>query len=170
MTNNKMEYDHENTMRLIGLAQNGDQSAKEQLITENTPLIKSIVKRYIGKGVEYNDLMQIAGMGLLKAVYNFSLDYEVRFSTYAVPMIIGEIKRFIRDDGYIKVSRSIKTTSLKISRFIDDYKKQNNSEPTLNEIAEKFQLDTGEIIFIIDRAHNIGHIYIQNNSLWLYLG
>ena len=70
MTNNKMEYDHENTMRLIGLAQNGDQSAKEQLITENTPLIKSIVKRYIGKGVEYNDLMQIAGMGLLKAVYN----------------------------------------------------------------------------------------------------
>ncbi len=152
MTNNKMEYDHENTMRLIGLAQNGDQSAKEQLITENTPLIKSIVKRYIGKGVEYNDLMQIAGMGLLKAVYNFSLDYEVRFSTYAVPMIIGEIKRFIRDDGYIKVSRSIKTTSLKISRFIDDYKKQNNSEPTLNEIAEKFQLDTGEIIFIMDSS------------------
>lgn len=145
-----MEYDHENTMRLIGLAQNGDLSAKEQLITENTPLIKSIVKRYIGKGIEYNDLMQIASLGLLKAIYNFSLNFDVRFSTYAVPMIAGEIKRFIRDDGYIKVSRSIKANSIKIYRFIDDFKKEKNTEPTIEEISKHFNIDTNEIIFIMD--------------------
>jgi len=147
-----MEYDHENTMRLIKLAQEGDLVAKEKLINENTPLIKSIVKRYIGKGIEYNDLMQIASLGLLKAIYNFSQNFEVRFSTYAVPMITGEIKRFIRDDGYIKVSRSIKATSIKIYRFIDDFKKEFNTEPTLKEISEKFNIDKNEIIFIMDSA------------------
>jgi len=147
-----MEYDHENTMRLIKLAQEGDLVAKEKLINENTPLIKSIVKRYIGKGIEYNDLMQIASLGLLKAIYNFSQNFEVRFSTYAVPMITGEIKRFIRDDGYIKVSRSIKATSIKIYRFIDDFKKETNTEPTLKEISEKFNIDKNEIIFIMDSA------------------
>ena len=147
-----MEYDHETTMRLIAQAQQGDEEAKERLITENTPLIKSIVKRYVGKGVEYSDLMQIAGMGLLKAVYNFSLDYEVRFSTYAVPMIVGEIKRYIRDDGYIKVSRGVKTLSAKINRFIDEFKKTNKGEPTVNDIAKEFNIDAGEVVFVMDSA------------------
>ncbi len=145
-------YDHAATMELIKKAQNGDEEAKTLLLTQNTPLIKSIVKRYIGKSIEYNDLMQIAGMGLLKAVSNFSLDYEVRFSTYAVPMIVGEIKRFIRDDGYIKVSRSIKTLSMKISRFIDEYKHEKQTEPSLEEIAEKFECDKSEVVFVMDSA------------------
>jgi len=147
-----MEYNHENTMSLIKKAQEGDLEAKEQLVNDNTPLIKSIVKRYLGKGIEYGDLMQIASLGLLKAIYNFSLEYEVRFSTYAVPMIAGEIKRFIRDDGYIKVSRSIKSMSIKIYRFIDDYKKQHNIEPSIKEIADFFNIDQNEIIFIMDSA------------------
>ena len=147
-----MEYDHEHTMRLISLAQTGDLPAKEKLINENTPLIKSIVKRYLGKGVEYNDLMQIASLGLLKAIYNFSTNYEVRFSTYAVPMITGEIKRFIRDDGQIKVSRSIKATSIKIYRYIDQFKKETNREPSLEKISEEFNIDQNEIIFIMDSA------------------
>ena len=145
-------YDHETTMELIKKAQTGDEEAKTLLLTQNTPLIKSIVRRYLGKSIEYNDLMQIAGMGLLKAVSNFSYEYEVRFSTYAVPMIVGEIKRFIRDDGYIKVSRSIKTMSMKISRFIDEYKHEKQAEPTLDEIAEKFECDKSAEVFIMDSA------------------
>ncbi len=147
-----MEYDHETTMQLIVCAQKGEEAAKERLITENTPLIKSIVKRYVGKGVEYNDLMQIASMGLLKAIYNFSIEFDVRFSTYAVPMIIGEIKRYIRDDGYIKVSRGVKTLSSKISRFVDDFKKNNRGEPTISDIAKEFNIDAGEVVFVMDSA------------------
>lgn len=147
-----MEYDHETTMQLIVCAQKGEEAAKERLITENTPLIKSIVKRYVGKGVEYNDLMQIASMGLLKAIYNFSIEFDVRFSTYAVPMIIGEIKRYIRDDGYIKVSRGVKTLSTKISRFVDDFKKNNRGEPTISDIAKEFNIDAGEVVFVMDSA------------------
>ena len=100
--------DVKETNELISRAKSGDNAAKEKLLTENANLIKSIVRRYLGKGVEYDDLYQLAGMGLLKAINGFDQSYGVRFSTYAVPMIAGEIKRFMRDDGSIKVSRAIK--------------------------------------------------------------
>ena len=108
-------FDHDVTMELIRRAQQGDEQAKTRLIEENTPLLKSIIRRYVGKGVEYDDLFQISSVGLLKAINNFSLEYNVKFSTYAVPMVLGEVKRFLRDDGYVKVSRSVKTQANKIS-------------------------------------------------------
>ena len=92
-------------------AHNDDKQAREQLIIENSGLIWSIIQRFKGRGVETEDLFQIGCIGLIKAVDNFNMDYDVRFSTYAVPMITGEIKRFLRDDGIIKVSRSIKENS-----------------------------------------------------------
>ena len=103
---------NEETSILLEMAKNGDVSSKEKLIEENSPLIKSIVKRYKNKGVEYDDLYQLGSMGFVKAINNFSAEFGVKFSTYAVPMIAGEIKRFLRDDGNIKVSRSIKKNSI----------------------------------------------------------
>ena len=96
------------TRTLISRAQQGDEQAKEQLVTTNAPLVKSVAKRFMNRAIEYDDLYQIGCMGLIKAIARFDLSYDVRFSTYAVPMIAGEIKRFLRDDGMIKVSRSLK--------------------------------------------------------------
>lgn len=141
---------HEETMRLIALAQDGDEQACSTLIVENTPLLKSIVKRYLGKHVEYDDLLQIAGIGLLKAIKNFSTEFNVKFSTYAVPMILGEIKRYMRDDGYIKVSRSVKSISAKIMRYIDAKSKEGEEEPTVEQIAEQFDMDVAEVVFALD--------------------
>lgn len=142
--------EHQETMRLIQLAQKGDGEACETLVRENTPLLKSIVKRYLGKHVEYDDLFQIAGMGLVKAVMNFSTDYNVRFTTYAVPMILGEIKRHMRDDGYIKVSRSTKSLASAITKYVDEYSKENAIEPTVEQIAQKFEVDVNDIVFAME--------------------
>lgn len=138
------------TKRLVNLAQNGDMEAKEIIISENTPLIKSIIKRYKNRGVEYDDLFQLASIGFLKAIKNFDASYNVKFSTYAVPMIIGEIKRHMRDDGYIKVSRALKILAGKINRFIDAYIKKNNNPPTVKEIAKEFDLEESEVVFAMD--------------------
>ena len=109
----------EETLQLIERAKQGDDFSKERLISENLPLIKSIVRRYKNKLVDYEDLIQLGTLGLIKAINNFNLDFGVKFSTYAVPMIAGEIKRFIRDDGAIKVSRSTKAQALEINKYID---------------------------------------------------
>ena len=141
---------HEETMRLLSLAADGDDNATERLIAENTPLLKSIVKRYLGKHIEYDDLFQIAGIGLLKAIKNFKQDFNVRFSTYAVPMILGEIKRQMRDDGYIKVSRSLKSLSSKITRYMDEVIKQGNDDPTVEQIARHFDISPSDVVFALD--------------------
>ena len=141
---------HEETMRLLSLATDGDDNATERLIAENTPLLKSIVKRYMGKHIEYDDLFQIAGIGLLKAIKNFKQDFNVRFSTYAVPMILGEIKRQMRDDGYIKVSRSLKSLSSKITRYMDEVIKQGNDDPTVEQIARHFDISPSDVVFALD--------------------
>ena len=141
---------HEETMRLLSLAADGDDKATERLIAENTPLLKSIVKRYMGKHIEYDDLFQIAGIGLLKAIKNFKQDFNVRFSTYAVPMILGEIKRQMRDDGYIKVSRSLKSLSSKITRYVDEVIKQGNDDPTVEQIARHFDISPSDVVFALD--------------------
>ena len=143
---------HEETMALIKKAQQNDNEALNTLLQQNKPLLKCLIKRYIGKNVEYEDLMQIASIGMLKAVKNFSLDFNVRFSTYAVPMILGEVKRFVRDDGYIKVSRSLKTLSAKINKYIDDYRKANVDEPSVQQIANQFQISSAEVAFALDSA------------------
>ncbi len=139
--------DVEETNRLIVLAKAGDNSAKERLLTENANLMKSIVRRYLGKGVEYDDLFQLAGIGLLKAIKGFDPDYGVRFSTYAVPMIAGEIKRFMRDDGSIKVSRAIKAEAKAINKFIEEYAATNGSQPSISAIAQRFSMPESQVVF-----------------------
>lgn len=137
---------------LIKQAQSGDESAKSRLIKENSPLIKSVIRRYRNKGVEYDDLYQLGCMGFLKAIRNFSEEFGVKFSTYAVPMIAGEVKRFLRDDGYIKISRSTKSLANKIAYFVDAYKNENHTSPTVEEIAAKFEVDAQDVVFAMDSA------------------
>ncbi|MBE5749155.1 MAG: SigB/SigF/SigG family RNA polymerase sigma factor [Clostridiales bacterium] len=151
--------DHQQTMHLIKQAQSGDEHAKETLLEHNAPLLKSIVRHYTGKNVEYDDLFQIACVGFLKAIKNFDTNFNVRFSTYAVPMISGELKRFMRDDGFIKVSRATKQLSAKISAFVDNCKKQNLAEPSVKQIAEKFGISPQEVIFAMESAQMPISIY-----------
>lgn len=141
---------HEETINLILLSQQGDDSALSTLLQQNTPLIKSIIKRYLGKNIEYDDLFQIASIGLLKAIKNFSTTFDVRFSTYAVPMILGEIKRHMRDDGYLKVSRSTKNLSIKINKYIEEQTMLGEKEPTVEEIAKHFNMTSADIVFAMD--------------------
>ena len=143
-------FDVEKTSDLIQKSKNGDKDALDALIVENTPLVKSVVRRYSGKNVEYDDLMQLGSMGLLKAIKNFDENFNVRFSTYAVPMIAGEIKRFIRDDGAVKVSRALNLLAYNIGKFKDDFSKTNNREPTIDEISKEFNVDKEEVVFALD--------------------
>ena len=144
--------DNEQVLRLVKKAQQGDQSAKTVLIEENSPLIKSLLRRFKDKGIEYDDLYQIGCIGFLKALKNFNEEYKVKFSTYVVPMVIGEIKRFMRDDGAIKVSRALKTLNLKINRFIEEFFSSNQRKPTIEEMAHHFNTDEQEIILAMDSA------------------
>lgn len=144
--------DHDTTIALIKRAQSGDDGAKEELVKENIPLVKSVVKRFKGRG-EYDDLMQLGAIGFIKAIQNFDETYGVRFSTYAVPMISGEIKRFLRDDGAVKVSRWAKTLSQKINVFIDEKLKSGEKEPTVDEIAQNFGVEAEQVVFAMDTGH-----------------
>lgn len=136
---------HSETVVFLRRAKEGDASAKEKLIVENSSLIRCIVKRFLGRGVEYDDLFQLGALGFLKAVYNFDESFDVRFSTYAVPMIIGEIKRFLRDDGSIKVSRIIKSLSAKINKYVEEVKLSGKIPPTVEELAEKFSVSEEDV-------------------------
>ena len=138
----------EETLRLIRLAKAGDEGAKEALLTENAPLLKSIVRRYLGKGTEYDDLFQLAGIGLLKAVKGFDESYGVRFSTYAVPLIAGEIKRFLRDDGSVKVSRALKGKARELNEFIRARTAETGAPPALGEVAGAFGMSESEAVFV----------------------
>ena len=143
---------HEETLKLISMAQKGDEQAKQKLVNENSPLIKSIIKRFVGKGIEYDDLFQLGALGFVKAINNFQTEYNVKFSTYVVPMIIGEIKRFMRDDGAIKVSRTIKSLNLQINKFVESYVKEHGEKPSIETIAKNFGLPCQEIVFAMDSA------------------
>ena len=141
--------DDKSTIEYIRLAKTGDSTAKETLIEHNVSLVKCIVKRYLGKGVDYDDLFQIACMGFLKAIAGFNEEFGVKFSTYALPMIAGEIKRFMRDDGAVKVSRTMKQTAKEINLFIEEYSLQHGKQPSVAQIAEKFGMDEAETVFVM---------------------
>ena len=155
---------HQETMDLIERAQGGDQGALSTLLQENTPLIKSVMKRYVGKSVEYDDLFQISSIGLIKAIKNFSVDYNVRFSTYAVPMILGEVKRFMRDDGYVKVSRSVKTLCYKINQYVDEARVQTGKTPTVEDIAQHFGVEASDVVFAMESGKMPVSIYEKAND------
>ena len=138
------------TNKLVRRAQCGDETAKNILVTENSPLIKSVIKIYRNKGVEYDDLFQLGSLGFVKAINNFNEDFGVKFSTYAVPMIAGEVKRFLRDDGSIKVSRALKTLNMQIEKYMQEYQQSNNIEPTIAILAKHFGVDEEEIVYAMD--------------------
>ena len=133
------------TVALIGRAHQGDKEARDILFHENTGLIYSVAHRFLGRGAEMEDLFQIGSIGLLKAVDKFDLSYDVKFSTYAVPMIAGEIKRFLRDDGMLKVSRSIKENQYRIYKMREKLEKNLGREPTVTELAEELGMTPEEI-------------------------
>lgn len=142
----------EETFKHVRQAQNGDNSSKEMLISSNSLLVKSIVYRFKNKGVDYDDLYQLGCMGLLKAIYNFDESFGVRFSTYAVPMIIGEIKRFLRDDGEIKVSRIIKYQAYKIARFNEEFQLKHGFEPSVEIISKSLGISADDVVLALDSS------------------
>ena len=143
-----LSYDE--TIRYLRKAKNGDELSKQTLIENNVLLVKSIVYRFKNKGVDFDDLYQLGCMGLLKAIYNFDESYNVKFSTYAVPMIIGEIKRFLRDDGEIKVSRIIKYNAQKISKFSEEYHLKFGEEPTVETVSNNLNLTVEDVVLALD--------------------
>ena len=150
---------NEKIMCLITQAQSGDGEAKEILLTENLNLVRSIVHRFTNRGYEWDDLFQIGCMGMVKAIERFDLSFNVKFSTYAVPMIIGEIRRFMRDDNPIKVSRPIKDIAYKVHKVQEILRGMLGHEPTIQEIAEKSELSTQEIISALDAMQPIVSLY-----------
>ncbi len=154
----------EETITHIRLAKKGDNNSKEILIKNNILLVKSIVNRFRNKGVDYDDLFQLGSVGLLKAIYNFDEKFNVKFSTYAVPMIIGEIKRFLRDDGEIKISRIIKMQASNISKFIEKRLKETGNEPSIEEIAKELNMEKEEVVFAIDSSKLTVSLYEKIND------
>jgi len=150
---------YEEMLRLLRLAKTGDEQAKERLLSENVSLIKCIVKRYLNKGVEYDDLFQLASLGFLKAVSGFDESFGVRFSTYAVPMIAGEIKRFMRDDGSVKVSRSLKQTAKEMNVYIEKRIQEDGKQPPVSEVAQFFGMEESEAVFVLGSSRMPVSIY-----------
>ncbi len=140
----------DHTIALILKSHEGDKEAREQLVEENTGLVWSVVKRFFNRGVETEDLFQIGNIGLLKAIDKFDTSFEVKFSTYAVPMIAGEIKRFLRDDGIIKVSRSLKELAYKAHICKKNLQDRYNREPTISEIAGELGVECEELVQALD--------------------
>jgi RNA polymerase sporulation-specific sigma factor len=140
----------EKMRELIAASQAGDKLARQQMIEGNTRLVWSIVQRFSSRGADLEDLFQIGCIGLMKSVDKFDLSYEVKFSTYAVPMIIGEIQRFLRDDGMVKISRSIRELNFKIRHATDDFLKNNERHPTIMELAKILEVSREEIVMATD--------------------
>lgn len=145
----------DHTLELILRAQQGDEKAKDQLVDENMGLVWSLVRRFIGRGYELEDLFQIGSIGLLKSIDKFDLNFNVKFSTYAVPMIVGEIKRFLRDDGMLKVSRSLKETAYKARIVKEELIKEFNREPTISEIAAGLDMEVEEVAYALESSAEV---------------
>ena len=143
--------ENEQTLKLIEEAQKGNNEAKAILLKHNYPLIKSVIKRFLNKGVEYDDLYQLGCVGFLKAIKNFNANFNVKFSTYCVPMVMGEVKRFLRDDGIVKVARSLKSLNIKLNKYVSEYKNQNNGQsPSIELLEKEFEVDKQEILLALD--------------------
>lgn len=143
-----MEY--KNIFEAIKSAKDGDMQAKEYIVSNNTGLVWSIVRKFLNRGTEADDLFQIGCIGLIKAIEKFDTTFGVQFSTYAVPMIMGEIKRHLRDDGIIKVSRSLKELSVKAKSATDRMSKDLGREPTVTEVAKELGVEVEELVMALD--------------------
>lgn len=149
----------EHTLALIEKAHGGDKEARETLVEENMGLVYTIVRRFAGRGHEMEDLIQIGSIGLIKAIDKFNPAFDVKFSTYAVPMIAGEIKRFLRDDGMIKVSRSLKETAGKAYMVRETLEKKHGREPTLEEISEEIGAAREDIVLAMESAAEVESLH-----------
>lgn len=147
----------ENSLSLILSAQNGNKDAMAKLVEENQGLIWNIAKRFLGRGYDKEDIYQIGCMGFIKAIRRFDANFEVKLSTYAVPYILGEIKKFLRDDGPIKVSRSLKELNVKISEIQNEYIKLGK-ELSLEEISKKLKVPKEEIVLAVDSSKQVESI------------
>lgn len=154
-----MSTKEENWRISIQKAQDGDKKSRDRLVTENVGLIYMVLKRFSNRGMEQEDLFQIGVIGLIKAIDKFDVSKELSFSTYAVPMIIGEIRRFLRDDGMIHVSRQIKDNARKIAIVKEELKKSNNHDPTMKELAEATGLTLEEILAAMEATSEVESIY-----------
>lgn len=152
------------TEELIRLCQSGDKSAKEMIIQENSGLIWSVTKRYLGRGTEADDLFQLGCLGFLKAVDGFDLSFGTQFSTYAVPKISGEIRRFLRDDGAVKVSRGIKERAASIKTAQNRLMQELGREPTVSELSEKTGFTLEEIAVAESATASVESIQQDNGS------
>lgn len=141
------------------MARSGDKLARDQVIQNNMGLVYSIVSRYTGRGYDQEELIQIGAIGLIKAVDKFDLTFEVKFSTYAVPLISGEIKRFLRDDGMVKVSRSIKENGWKIKRAADRLSQELNREPSITELAAATEIPAEDIVIALEANSEVESIH-----------
>ncbi len=162
----------EETSVLIARSQAGENSAREVLIEGNLGLVHHIVRRFAGRGYELEDLFQVGVIGLMKAIDKFDLTLGVKFSTYAVPMIMGEIKRFLRDDGPVKVSRTLKENAMKIKTASHVLQAQEGREPTLAELAEYTGLTTEEVVLAMEADSAVESIYAavyQDDGSEVYL-
>lgn len=149
----------DHTIALIKQAHDGDKEARQQVVEENVGLVWCVVRRFFGRGTEKEDLFQIGVIGLLKAIDKFDLSYDVKFSTYAVPMISGEIKRFLRDDGMIRVSRSLKELSAQIFMMREKIISTQGQEPTLEELAEALHVEKEMIVQAMESSVEVESIY-----------
>ena len=162
----------EHTQWLIEKAHQGDKAAREQLVEENLGLVFTIAKRFAGRGTDDEDLFQIGSIGLLKAIDHFDLSYGVKFSTYAVPMIAGEIKRFLRDDGMLKVSRSLKETAYKTASARESLEKRLGREPTVEELSEEIGISREDIVLAMEAASEVESLHrpvYQGDGTEIYL-
>lgn len=151
--------DYAKNTELVIKAKDGDIDAMNELIEMNTPLVSSLCRKFLNRGYEYDDIFQLGSMGLVKAIQNFDPSFDVKFSTYAVPMILGEIKRFIRDDGIIKVSRNVKITAQKLYFDKERLAKELGREPTVSELAEHVKMDAEEVLFALESVNNMSYLY-----------
>lgn len=152
-------YNYDDNEELIRIAKTGDKNALDTVIRINLPLVSSISKKFLNRGYDYEDIYQIGSMGLIKAINNFDASFNVKFSTYAVPMIVGEIKRFLRDDGMIKVSRGVKNTAKKLHYDREALTKKLDREPTIEELSEYSGIDVEDVVFALDSINNINYLY-----------
>lgn len=150
---------YNDNVKYIKLAQENDEEAMEILIKNNSGLVWNIVKRFMGRGYETDDLYQIGSIGLIKAIKRFDTNLEVQLSTYAVPYIMGEIKRFIRDDGIIKVSRQTKELAIKIKQLQNDYMNKNGEEISIKQISDILKIPKEEIAAAIESSNTVNSIY-----------
>lgn len=149
----------DHTLALIGRAHQGDKEARDTVFEENVGLIYSVAKRFLGRGVEMEDLFQIGCIGLLKAVDKFDLTFEVKFSTYAVPMIAGEMKRFLRDDGMLKVSRSLKENHYRLFQIREGLEIKLGREPTLLELSQAMELPVEELVLTMESKTEVESLH-----------